>query len=259
MIVFPTLSLGLLLSIILINSTSITARNLKRSTVNFFNAELERDQIIYTSIVIPRYANEVVIKMFATTKDDLSKFTRNSAANITVADPVSDNSTLPFVLLKYNGLPSLGNYDAIFQLMRSPLSLQITDSLPRESELFIGFWGGYQLHSFRYFAGSPSVFLVGMKYSLAFIVVTVLALCYCKKIKHSEYALLSRCGVNLVNFVHLPSSRKSASTVVDIFVVVLTHADILRQYMTNHDLQFITHCRHRVDCILLQKPAAQGA
>lgn len=208
MIVFPTLSLGLLLSIILINSTSITARNLKRSTVNFFNAELERDQIIYTSIVIPRYANEVVIKMFATTKDDLSKFTRNSAANITVADPVSDNSTLPFVLLKYNGLPSLGNYDAIFQLMRSPLSLQITDSLPRESELFIGFWGGYQLHSFRYFAGSPSVFLVGMKYSLAFIVVTVLALCYCKKMKTFLISTAKSLWRELNQFCPLPFQQK---------------------------------------------------
>lgn len=162
MIVLPTLSLRLLLSVVLIRIISIAARNLRRSAENSFSAELERDQIIYTSVVIPRYANEVVIKMFATTKDDLSKYARNSAANITETDPVSDGSTVPFVLLKYNGLPSLGDYDAIFQLMRSPLSLQVTDSLPHETELFIGFWGGYQLHSFRYFAGSPSVFLVGM-------------------------------------------------------------------------------------------------
>ena len=148
-------------------SYNFAANNLRRKTETFFSGELERDQIIYTSIVIPRYANEVVIKMFATTKADLSKFTRDSAANITETDIVSDNSTLPFVLLKYNGLPSLGNYDAFFQLLRSPLSLQVTDILPHESELFIGFWGGYQLHSFRYFAGSPSVFLVGASHSLA--------------------------------------------------------------------------------------------
>jgi hypothetical protein len=176
MIVFPTLSLGLLLSVILISSSNTAARNLRRNADYFFTAELERDQIIYTSIVIPRYANEVVIKIFATTKDDLAKYARDSEANITESDPVSDNSTLPFVLLKYSGLPSLGNYDAIFQLMRSPLSLQITDSLPHESELFIGFWGGYQLHSFRYFAGSPSLFLVGMQCSFPFIVIAVFAL-----------------------------------------------------------------------------------
>ena len=70
----------------------------------------------------------------------------------------------PFVLLKYDGLPTIENYDEKLELPILPLSLQITDFQPDESDLYIGFWGGHLLRSFRYFAGSPELFFVGAFY-----------------------------------------------------------------------------------------------
>ena len=69
----------------------------------------------------------------------------------------------PFVLLKYNGLPTIENYDEKYQLPAYPDALSITDDQPSESVLYFGIWGGAMLHSYRYFAGSPLTCLVGIE------------------------------------------------------------------------------------------------
>lgn len=153
----------LYLTLQIISIGKVSGSTLSTSTDTFFKGELESDQIIYTRIVIPRYTNKVVIKIYAVTAAQQSKYTGNAALNDTESEPDLDNTRLPIALLKYNGLPTLDNFDAVFQLFKAPMSLQITDFKPDESELFIGLWGGYLLHSFRYFAGSPSVFLVGIE------------------------------------------------------------------------------------------------
>ena len=128
----------------------------------FFHSELESDQLIYTRIVIPRNANKIVIKIFATTSADEATLKSDSIANGSVSKAASDTNVLPCALLKYNGLPTFDDSDAFFQLPKSPMFLQITDDQPHESELYVGLWGGYLLHSFRYFAGSPTVFSTGV-------------------------------------------------------------------------------------------------
>jgi hypothetical protein len=133
-----------------------------KSVSRLFHSELESDQIIYTRLVIPRNANKIVIKIFATTSDDEARLVGNSAANKTESKSSSNTGVLPCALLKYNGLPTFADSDAFFRLPESPMYLQITDDQPRESELYIGLWGGFLLHSFRYFAGSPTVFSTGV-------------------------------------------------------------------------------------------------
>ena len=133
-----------------------------KSTTSVFHSELESDQIIYTRIVIPRNANKILIKIFATTVADEAKLKIDSAANRTEPKVSSNTGVLPRVLLKYNGLPTFDDSDAYFQLPKSPMFLEIIDDQPYESELYIGLWGGYLLHSFRYFAGSPTVYSTGV-------------------------------------------------------------------------------------------------
>ena len=143
-------------------SRIIEKSGLGKSVSRLFHSELESDQIIYTRIVIPRNANKVVIKIFATTSDDEARLVGNSAANKTESKSSSNTGVLPCALLKYNGLPTFADSDAFFRLPESPMYLQITDDQPHESELYIGLWGGHLLHSFRYFAGSPTVFSTGV-------------------------------------------------------------------------------------------------
>ena len=143
-------------------SRIIDKSGLGKSVSRLFHSELESDQIIYTRIVIPRNANKIVIKIFATTSDDEARLEGNSAANKTESKSSSNTGILPCALLKYNGLPTLADSDAFFRLPKSPMYLEISDEQPNESELYIGLWGGYLLHSFRYFAGSPTVFSTGM-------------------------------------------------------------------------------------------------
>jgi hypothetical protein len=59
-----------------------------------------------------------------------------------------------------------------------------------------------------------------------------------------------------INFVLSPPD--SILTVVDMNNVVLTHAQMCRQYLTSSVVPLTIYCRHGVNCILLQKPAAQG-
>lgn len=146
----------------LYGSRTIDKGGLGKSVSRLFHSELESDQIIYTRIVIPRNAYKIVIKIFATTSDDEARLEGNSAANKTESKSSSNIGVLPCALLKYNGLPTLADSDAFYRLPKSPLYLQITDEQPYESELYIGLWGGYLLHSFRYFAGSPTVFSTGI-------------------------------------------------------------------------------------------------
>lgn len=95
------------------------------STNSIFYGHFESDKIIYTSVLIPRYA----------TLMDLTIFTSYSKSK-------------PYALLKYNGVPSIDDYDEKIQLS-SRLNLKITDFNPVESQLFIGIWGGVLLHSYR--------------------------------------------------------------------------------------------------------------
>jgi hypothetical protein len=143
-------------------SRIIDKSGLGKNVARVFHSELESDQIIYTRIVIPRNANKILIKIFATTSDDEARLVGNSAANKTESKSSSNTGVLPCALLKYNGLPTFADSDAFFRLPESPMYLQITDDQPHESELYIGLWGGHLLHSFRYFAGSPTVFSTGM-------------------------------------------------------------------------------------------------
>ena len=127
---------------------SIALDDVTRSSDSFFEGFVEEDKIIFTSVPIPRYTNKAIITIFI-----VKTFSETSSS--------TSKDYLPFVLFKYNGLPTVENYDEMFQLPDHPYLLQITDFEPDESELFIGIWGGMLLHSYRYFAGSPTAFLVG--------------------------------------------------------------------------------------------------
>ena len=109
---------------------------------SIYYGEVEIDKIVYASVRIPRNAIQMRFVLSVQTKD----------SNL---DP-------PFVLLKYNGLPTIGNYDEKYQLPTYPDVLSITDDRPSESVLYFGIWGGAMLHSYRYFAGSPLTCLVGI-------------------------------------------------------------------------------------------------
>jgi hypothetical protein len=62
--------------------------------------------------------------------------------------------------------------------------------------------------------------------------------------------------MKLINFVISPPD--SILTVVDINNFVLTHIQMCRQYLTSSVVPLTIYCRHGVNCVLLQKSAAQG-
>ena len=101
---------------------------------------IQRDNIVYNVIVIPRHAKYVRIDIWA------NKF-----------------ETPPFVFFKYDGLPTIRDYDDIFELPESPLELSLVDGAPTEALLYIGIWGGALLHSYRYFAGSAIDVVYGIE------------------------------------------------------------------------------------------------
>jgi len=106
-----------------------------------FFGHTESDKIIYTSIIIPRYAVSVELNIF-------------------ISDPLQKST--PYALLKYNGVPSIDDYDQKIPLSAQK-NLQLRDSNPSEAQLFVGIWGGVLLHSYRYFAGSATVIYVGVE------------------------------------------------------------------------------------------------
>ena len=110
---------------------------------SIYYGEVEIDKIVYASVNIPRNAIQMRFVLSVQTKDSQ-------------LDP-------PFVLLKYNGLPTIENYDEKYQLPTYPDALSITDDRPSEAVLYFGIWGGAMLHSYRYFAGSPLTCLVGIE------------------------------------------------------------------------------------------------
>lgn len=101
---------------------------------------IQRDNIVYNVIVIPRHAKYVRIDIWA------NKFEKP-----------------PFVFFKYNGLPTIHDYDDIFELPEAPLELSLVDGAPTEALLYIGIWGGALLHSYRYFAGSAVDVVYGIE------------------------------------------------------------------------------------------------
>lgn len=98
--------------------------------------KLQRDEITYASVSIPRYARKVIITL---SLQRTAKFK-------------------PFALLRYDGLPTLSNTppNAIYQLSPDEgHEITITDENPSYGTLFIGFWGGTDVNSLHYFTGGP--------------------------------------------------------------------------------------------------------
>jgi hypothetical protein len=93
------------------------------------------DNILYTSVTIPRHAYEVLIEIWK---------------QVLKSSPIK-----PKVLVRYNALPSLDSYDKLLEFDADTDSIVILDQSPTASVLYLAVWGGELLHSYRYFAGSP--------------------------------------------------------------------------------------------------------
>lgn len=118
-------------SLLLLLLTIVTHTVSKRYAERFDGVVLP-DQIVYVTISIPKYANRV-----------------------TVTIGIEDTPVAASALLRYNGLPTPNENDRSIALPKSPELLEIVDSEPTSSTLFIGIWGGELLDSYRYFAGGP--------------------------------------------------------------------------------------------------------
>lgn len=70
------------------------------------------------------------------------------------------------VLLGKGRIPSIGDYDELLDIPSLSQSLQLLQSNPTSGKLFIGFWGGKMLRSYRYFAGERPTSGAGIQYSL---------------------------------------------------------------------------------------------
>lgn len=108
-----------------------------------FSSEVSADGIVYTSVRIP--ANSLYV---------------NISIWVVAVDHVEDIS--PFALLRYDGVPTPHHYDAKFEVPKVPSQLGILDLQPTATMLYIAIWGGKLLHSYRFFAGSPSSIPVGV-------------------------------------------------------------------------------------------------
>ena len=104
-----------------------------------FTSNVRLDEVIYTSVIIPPNAYFVNISVWSL-----------------------ESVAPPYVLLRYNGVPTIENYDAMYQLPAFPEVILLEDNNPSSSTLFIGLWGGSLLHSYRYFAGVETDKIVGV-------------------------------------------------------------------------------------------------
>lgn len=103
---------------------------------------IEKDKIFYNPIRIPRNTLNIIIKV-----------------------TIEDTSTIqPYLLLRYNGLPSPTNTipSAQYYLDHNeyPDGLTIIDKYPESGVLFIGIWGGQDINSLKYFTGSSEQAIV---------------------------------------------------------------------------------------------------
>ncbi len=104
-----------------------------------FTSNVNLDEVIYTSVIIPPNAYFVNISVWSL-----------------------ESVTPPYVLLRYNGVPTIENHDVMYQLPAFPEVILLEDNNPSSSTLFIGLWGGSLLHSYRYFAGVETDMIVGV-------------------------------------------------------------------------------------------------
>jgi hypothetical protein len=104
-----------------------------------FTSNVRQDEVIYTSVIIPSNAYFVNISVWSLERE-----------------------IPPYVLLRYNGVPTIENYDVMYQLPAFPEVILLEDNNPSSSTLFIGLWGGSLLHSYRYFAGVETDMIVGV-------------------------------------------------------------------------------------------------
>lgn len=66
-----------------------------------------------------------------------------------------DTSFTPKILIRKDGVPSPSLYDTAFDIPPLPEELVLIDVKPGPCILYIGIFGGDELHSNRYFAGAP--------------------------------------------------------------------------------------------------------
>lgn len=103
-----------------------------------FTGLVSHDTITHTSFTIPHTAKKVVLDFWTT-----------------------HSSVHPYVLLAYDKIPSINDYDEMFALSALPNSITVTDTTPTASIVYIAFWGGEMVHSYRYFAGNRAYAYVG--------------------------------------------------------------------------------------------------
>jgi hypothetical protein len=70
------------------------------------------------------------------------------------------------VLIGIGQIPSTRDYDIAFQLLEGKEVITLDFVHPGSTNLYIAYWGGKLLHSYRYFAGSPLNIPVGFSYNL---------------------------------------------------------------------------------------------
>jgi hypothetical protein len=102
----------MILVIFLLTLSSFIRLSCGHGSKTYFYGTLESDKLVYTSITIPRYAASVELNIF------------------TSPQVAGSSSISPYVLLKYNGLPTLEDYDDILELPTFPFQLQIIDTEP---------------------------------------------------------------------------------------------------------------------------------
>ena len=106
-----------------------------------FYGEVIADELLYLAVHVPRFAQSVAINIW-------SEVSLTSDAKI---------------LLRYDALPTLEEFDAEYTIPQLPEALTILDKQPTQSVLYMAIYGGVELHSYRYFAGSPSYTLIGVE------------------------------------------------------------------------------------------------
>lgn len=129
--------------LIILNIINISAINY----VEKFVSNVQHDEMSFVAINIPRYAQKVSLSI---------KVDKSISNKYDFIEP-------PYVYLRYDGIPSLDNYDTSYQLPESTYTIELNDNKPTQSVLYLGLWGGALLHSYRYFAGKPDFIFVDIE------------------------------------------------------------------------------------------------
>eukprot|EP01033_Poteriospumella_lacustris_P009453 gene9453-6776_t len=109
-----------------------------------FAGRLSYDDIVYTSIDVPQATKTLNLGLWA------QGFGTEQVK----------------VLLGKGRIPTIDDYDELLDIPSLSQSLQLLQPSPPSGKIFVGFWGGKMLSSYRYFAGQRPTSGAGIQYSL---------------------------------------------------------------------------------------------